>query len=343
MVVGNRNRCMDTIKGIACLFVVFIHYNWSNDVSETIKAIGRFAVPYFFFVSGYHLPDRTGALESATIRRKLVHLLKMMAKAAIVYSIFCVFWNYSMDSSWNWMDFIRNEITWWSAVKIFLTCDPLVYAHFWYLIALVLCYLVIWGLGEKPGRTGYLILFVVLLCGYSLLAEFKNLVGWKNSFQISGTKNMVLSNLFVLRALPFVLYGICLRKYNIAERRKIPFALLLVLIILGCLLAMLEQKRYGIILMYTGNHLMVIAMALMSIWYPQRRLFVLEYVGNRLSMNVYLYHIAAGKLLDLLATKMHLWDSFYRSLRPVCALAVSLLTAQLLAMVVNLRKQKLKD
>ena len=62
MNVAARNRCMDTVKGIACLLVVFIHFNWSNDLSETINAIGRFAVPYFFFVSGYHLPDKTGTV-----------------------------------------------------------------------------------------------------------------------------------------------------------------------------------------------------------------------------------------------------------------------------------------
>ena len=95
--------------------------------------------------------------------------------------------------------------------------------------------------------------------------------------------------------------------------------------------------------MYTGNHLMVISLALMSIWYPQSRLPVLEYVGSKLSMYVYLYHIAAGKMLDLLATKLHLWESGYRQLRPVCAVIVSLLTAQLLVMLVNAANKKLKN
>ena len=333
---------MDTIKGLACIFVVFIHFNWSDDLSETIKAIGRFAVPFFFFVSGYHLPGKNGGIEATAVRRKLFHILKMLGKAAIVYSIFCVLWNYFMDSNWELLTFVRDELSWWGFVKLFITCDPFVYGHFWYMIALVLCYLVILALRDWPGKIGYWILFAVLLCVYSLLAEFKDFLGWSNYYYITETSRMVLSNIFLLRALPFLLFGICLKKCRVADCAVIPFGVLLILALVGCILAGVEQKRFGVILMYTGNHLMVIALALMCVWYPQKKLALLEYVGGKLSMNVYLYHIAAGKTLDLLVTKLHLWNSGYKMLRPVFALAVSLLTAILLKILTDYKNQKKK-
>lgn len=337
----NRNHCMDTIKGVACLLVVFIHYNWSGGPSEAIKAIGRFAVPYFFFIAGYHLPDGDDRITTENTARKIKHILSLTLKSAVFYGIFCICWNYLMDHTWNIGTFLQEELSLAGAVKLLISCDPFVYAHFWYLIASVLCYLIVYFVRDMPGKTGYLAAFAVLLCTYSLLAEFNHLVGWNNYYQISEDSRLVLSNIFVLRAMPFFLFGIFLRKAHIAQCRSISFLILLAMLFAGCVLAVLEQRRYGTILMYTGNHLMVIALSLISIWYPGKKLRVLEYVGSKLSMDVYIYHIAAGKVLDLAATKLHLWGiGWFKSLRPVLVLVLSLLFAQMLVTIRKRKKQK---
>lgn len=49
-----RYRSMDCIKGAACIAVVLIHYNFPGYLGIIIKTLSRFAVPFFFGVSGYY-------------------------------------------------------------------------------------------------------------------------------------------------------------------------------------------------------------------------------------------------------------------------------------------------
>ena len=58
------NYCMDFLKGLACIFVVFIHVKFPGDFGQAVQAIARFAVPFFFMVSGYYYfrPDYQGVI-----------------------------------------------------------------------------------------------------------------------------------------------------------------------------------------------------------------------------------------------------------------------------------------
>lgn len=47
------NYCLDFIKGIACMFVVFMHCEFPGILGTAVQAISRFCVPFFFMVSGY--------------------------------------------------------------------------------------------------------------------------------------------------------------------------------------------------------------------------------------------------------------------------------------------------
>ncbi|MBR1631194.1 MAG: acyltransferase family protein [Paludibacteraceae bacterium] len=48
------NYCLDFIKGIACVFVVFMHCEFPGIMGMAVQAISRFCVPFFFMVSGYY-------------------------------------------------------------------------------------------------------------------------------------------------------------------------------------------------------------------------------------------------------------------------------------------------
>lgn len=47
------NYCLDFIKGIACMFVVFMHCEFPGIFGTAVQAVSRFCVPFFFMVSGY--------------------------------------------------------------------------------------------------------------------------------------------------------------------------------------------------------------------------------------------------------------------------------------------------
>jgi hypothetical protein len=72
-------------------------------------------------------------------------------------------------------------------------------------------------------------------------------------------------------------------------------------------------------------------MSLIARSYPEKRIAVMEYIGSRLSVYVYIYHIAVGKTIDLIYTKLHLWGiTPWKLLRPILALLSSLAVAQII-------------
>ena len=48
-----RNKNLDAVKAVAACFVVFIHVGFPGETGQIIKVIARFAVPFFFMISGY--------------------------------------------------------------------------------------------------------------------------------------------------------------------------------------------------------------------------------------------------------------------------------------------------
>ena len=48
-----RNKCLDGMKAIAACMVIFIHIDLPGQTGVFIEALSRFAVPFFFMISGY--------------------------------------------------------------------------------------------------------------------------------------------------------------------------------------------------------------------------------------------------------------------------------------------------
>ena len=48
-----KNKSIYTLKAIACICVILIHCGLKKNIGITINSISRFAVPFFFIVSGY--------------------------------------------------------------------------------------------------------------------------------------------------------------------------------------------------------------------------------------------------------------------------------------------------
>ncbi|WP_366934307.1 acyltransferase family protein [Pyramidobacter sp.] len=53
-----RIQSFDALKGIACIAVVFIHYNFPGNLGLAVKAFCRLGVPVFFVISGYFCWER---------------------------------------------------------------------------------------------------------------------------------------------------------------------------------------------------------------------------------------------------------------------------------------------
>lgn len=189
------------------------------------------------------------------------------------------------------------------------------------------------------------ILAPILLIIYSCLQEFGAALGISSTVPIPGSDLVLcLFNLFILRALPFFLFGMIIRKYQVQIARiplNIPVSSFIV--IAGGLLAIYERTVFREAQFYVGTYIMVAAMIIIAIKKPTSEVKFLGYIGRELSMYVYILHIAVGKMTDIIArefgfreTNFYTWGRAFIIL--IATLLVSLAIVQIKKVFTNFKK-----
>ena len=130
------NYCMDFLKGIACIFVVFIHVKFPGDFGQAVQAVARFAVPFFFMVSGYYCyrKDYQGVKGGG---KKIWHVLKITFFAYLFYIVVALLDNWLLGGSKSF-NFSLSHI-----IRVLLFSVPSnVPGQLWFMIALLEVYII---------------------------------------------------------------------------------------------------------------------------------------------------------------------------------------------------------
>ena len=48
-----QNECLNFLKGIACILIVYLHMGFPEPVGSIINVIAKMSVQLFFMISGY--------------------------------------------------------------------------------------------------------------------------------------------------------------------------------------------------------------------------------------------------------------------------------------------------
>ena len=171
------------------------------------------------------------------------------------------------------------------------------------------------------------------------MQEFGAVLGIRTSVPLPGTEvDIYLFNLFLLRALPFFLFGIIIRRYQ-EKLARIPLNIPagIVIICTGGFIAILERLAFREAQFYIGTYIMTVSMIILAIKKPEAEIKILGYIGRELSMYMYIFHIAIGKTIDILARETDLRGTpFYTWARAFIILFFSLLFSQC---VVSVKKK----
>lgn len=343
-----RWKSFDVLKGLSCIAVVLIHYNFSGDLGLYVKTFCRFAVPTFLIISGFFfLSD--GKMNDAKVVGKIRHITNLLLGSGIFYAIFTVVYFKTTTSSWNWINYLAERATAGKIVKFFFTNDPLVYSHLWYMLALIYCYafsLMVFK-KEKRIRMVYFIAPVVLVL-YSCMQEFGAAIGMRSTVPIAQSDEVIsIYNLFLFRALPFFLFGIIIKKnYERISRIPINTVAAVIIFIAGGCLAIYERTLFRESQFYVGTYIMVFAMVLTAVKKPESEIKLIGYIGRELSLYVYILHIAVGRTLDVVARELAFRDTaFYTWGRAFLVLILSLLVSQGVVSIKKLagRKRSVKE
>ncbi|MDO4805794.1 MAG: acyltransferase [Coriobacteriales bacterium] len=271
-----RNHSLDFVKGIACMLVVCMHCEFPGYLGTFVQCISRFAVPFFFMVSGYFCFRKEGKVRYT---KKIKHILFILIFASIFYLIVEITSGHSLTIT-------NRDIKDW----LLFNEPAVIAAQLWFMFALLYDY-ILFGLIDRAGLVRLTKLLIPLgLLAYACIAYGAHFAGIK-------IPNCYYRN-FLTEGLPLFSLGYWIRAYE--NRIHVSNVTLTACIALFTLLCPLER---GLIGRDFGIHLMsfpqVICIFLFCIKNPAvGEGSWLANLGLKYSLYVYVLHPFVWHMLE---------------------------------------------
>ena len=271
------NYCLDFIKGIACICVVFMHCEFPGLLGTAVQAVSRFSVPLFFMVSGFFccFVVSSSAEINQRMIKKIKHVGKITLYACLAYSLFDIV---------QYFGFGKNFFS-WNAKSVFdmiVFNQPIIVAgQYWFLFALLYDYL-LFAMILKFKMTRYVGFFVVLaIVMYLVGAQGMHLLGHH-------IPNMFYRN-FLIEGVAF--FGLGYWVHSNQLKLKFSNIVLISIVIISSLLCLVERylmrRDFGVNIVTFPQ---VLCLFLYAVNNPNKHAGVLQTIGKRYSMFVYIIH-----------------------------------------------------
>ena len=319
--VKQYNPCLDFVKGLACICVVFMHCEFPGEAGIIVQAISRFSVPFFFMVSGYFC-FYPGKYDSTIIRRKTTHIARIVLWAFLFYVLFAFVLK-------NAYVVTRYEIWAYGAFnKPFI-----IVGEIWFLFALLYDYFAFGIIWKADKIKWFYLISAALIVVYICMAQGAHLCGIK-------VPNMYYRN-WLIEGLPFFFAGHWIHanqdKIRVSDKMLIP------VILVSTLLCLVERKimgrDFGVNIMTFPQ---VFALFIYAVKYPDRHRGVIQEIGKRYSMWVYILHPFVFRSMDKF---YHHWavDTvvLVQWFRPIVTVVITLILSSICYAVLHRDKMKL--
>lgn len=282
---SGRNSGFDFLKYICAFMVICIHLSYRGQT--TLEPLTRVAVPVFFMISGYYY---TSLKQKGRILHQIKRLLILILCTNIGFILFdallLLLKGLPLSGAVSpWC----NADTW---ITFFLFNLPPIWAHVWYLSALLYVYLLVY-LFEKIGPRRILYFFIpVLLCANLIMGTYLPLL-FRAAVPLKWSRN------FLFIGLPCFLLGDLIRQKE--DRIKIGNLSLILLGIISCITSVLENKflsSAGLCInkdFFLSTIFVALSLFLLAMNYPhaERTLKIVHkiaYMGKEYSLLIYIFH-----------------------------------------------------
>lgn len=290
------NYCLDFLKGIACMFVVFMHCEFPGITGVAVQAISRFCVPFFFMVSGYfcfrplvqqsesqHAMILNKESNSLVIRKKVIHIAKITLYASLFYLAFVLLQQLLFQNQ-NFTIPKKALFNW-----VVFNVPRVIAGQYWFLFALLYAYL-LYGIMERFNlRKISYILAGVMFVVYVVMAQGMHLAGIK-------IPNHFYRN-WLIEAFPYFMLGHWIHENQ--EKINITNRSLVTIIIVTTLLCWVERwimgRDFGVNIVTIPQ---VFALFVYGVKNPNKHEGALQRLGRDCSMLVYILHPAVWHFLD---------------------------------------------
>ncbi len=313
--MNNKNLCLDTLKGLGCFFVVFMHICFPGVVGRYIVNIGGFAVPVFYMISGYYIFKESKEKTEQALKRKTLRMAKLCAIISVIYCVWNILISRFGDGKQSVAVFVHKHFTITNFVKFLLIQNTDIFggrSPYWFLYSLLLAYIIIWMLlKSEKWRYAYLLIPVSFICrSYVLSIE----LGWD-----------YYNNIW-LSALPYILIGIFVRDNDfvakISSRLIIVLAIIAAFVITLCTFSLPGNYSWRCQLVIT---LWSICLFNLAIRKPDAYIGVFAAIGSMYSLLIYILHPFVITVVNKIAEKLQLNNGLFGWTAPVIVAVITLI------------------
>lgn len=322
-----RNQSLECCRMIAAVFVVFIHYKFPEPLTGVVDTLARFAVPFFFMISGFF--SYQAGLEK--IKGRLAGAVKLNIAATGLYLVWKSY--VGVLSGLSWTGWGREYLTVENITIWFLLQQNPVQGHLWYLSAVVLIYAcmylyICWQKDAQSYRYQPLYLLgIILFLIHLLLSSFAVALDVFNHF--------LLYRNGLLFGFPMFMLGVFLREYygKITDVYHLTTGRLGMLLAVGAGLAVFQKYGIGSVDLPVGSVILAAALLLLANRKPNvsdNRVFSAIISGfGGLSTYIYVTHPFWEELYSMFfAYKVERFfdERVYAYLLPLIVLFISITT-----------------
>ena len=283
---------INALKIIAAFFVVGIHVHFPGDFGRAFVAVARFAVPFFFMVSGFfcYYENKEGINEK--YKRKIKHLVVIFAGSFVMYLAYGLLVSVLNN---NIGDYISHKFSLVALIEFFVFNHPRVMEALWFLPALCYATLVFFFF-EKKGITKkmYFLIPVLFIAGV-LLRELPEFIdGMPSLF----SKAYLCRNwLFV--GLPFFMTGHYIRKNEEKLTTKFSDISLILIMLISTAEAVVADMLHVQKSLYIGTFFAVVALFIFALKKEGKiKSGKIAYLGAAYSLYVYVFHIMVKNVFE---------------------------------------------
>lgn len=331
-----QNKCLNFFKGLACILVVSLHVRFPVEaIDGPVQCLARFSVPLFFVISGFYCYYESNNVYLQKIPKKIRHIFQI----CVVSFGFWIAMNYAVSifgaDKHNIKELTQGIFSWNTLVRFILLNEDPIISILWFLLALLYCY-VIYYLGARTNKLRIFPKLVApLLFLHLLLGNIGNgILNWKIDVEL-------YRNVWLM-GFPLFTLGHELRAKQNVILDKISSSSSIVLMILGLVLTLAEWSLIGgRQQMYIGSILMAGSCIIYSMWNPEKKVIgVVSYVGEKLSLYVYVLHISVGIVIDKMAKIVNISNIFgYQCIRPTLVIISTIIVAAVLDQMVRISRK----
>lgn len=282
-----KNNTLELLKLFASYMIVFIHVAFRGETGAIISALARFAVPFFFLISGYYSYQIT----TQKIKKRIKSILSLLVISAVCCNAFEIIRliKYNKDG----LVALFNKCTDLNSYIDLLVFNlPINSGHLWYLLAVLYVYVIFYFTTNfhTKEKTIFIISFFLLLI-HVLLGEVLSVFGITIPFKF--VRN------FALMGIPFFALGLFVKKHE-NKFKKVPNYIIFLFVVIGAFESIISRHFFGENELHIGSLFVLIAFVCVFIKYANAKYPACLTALDGCSTYIYVFHIMISTILYII-------------------------------------------